>query len=201
MCDLEDVKTMVLDSIDSNLISVKLAAVNNEVRFAILEVLRDFQKKNQVSPRLFKNDPLYSREINAVLLENYNIDITPQMLGQHLKQLMNADLIEELIIKKIQILQHFIFTDPIHVFNIRQDFFWTGYFIHIFYALQQCTFSICHTDPRTVFYVFDSLCKFRMHIVICITIKLETLKWRLGSNVNLKKDLVSNAIVFHCRMV
>lgn len=100
MCDLEDVKTMVFDSIDSNLISVKLAAVNNEVRFAILEILRDFQKKNQVSPGLFKNEPLYSREINAVLLENYNIDITPQMLGQHLKQLMNADLIEELIIKK-----------------------------------------------------------------------------------------------------
>ena len=100
MCDLEDVKTMVFDSIDSNLISVKLAAVNNEVRFSILEILRDFQKKNQVSPGLFKTDPLYSREINTILLENYNIDITPQMLGQHLKQMMKADLIEELIIKK-----------------------------------------------------------------------------------------------------
>ena len=94
MCDLEDVKTMVFDSIDSNLISVKLAAVNNEVRFSILEILRDFQKKNQVSPGLFKTDPLYSREINTILLENYNIDITPQMLGQHLKQMMKADLIE-----------------------------------------------------------------------------------------------------------
>ena len=43
----------------------------------------------------FKNDPLYSREINTFLLNNYNISITPQMLGQHLKQLLEADLIKE----------------------------------------------------------------------------------------------------------
>ena len=48
----------------------------------------------------FKKDPLYSREINNILLNNYNINITPQMLGQHLKQLIDADLIEEVIVKK-----------------------------------------------------------------------------------------------------
>ena len=100
MYDLEKVKTMVFDSLDSNLISVKLAAVNNEVRFSILEILRDFQKKNQLDDKSFKSDPLYSREINSILLNNYNIDITTQMLGQHLKQLLEADLIEECVVKK-----------------------------------------------------------------------------------------------------
>lgn len=96
MCDLEKVKTIVLDSFDSNLVSNKLAAVNNNVRFYILEILRDFQKKNKIN----NDDPLYSREINGILLNNYNIDITPQMLGQHLKQLLDAGLIEEIIVKK-----------------------------------------------------------------------------------------------------
>ena len=76
MSDLEKVKTMVIDSLDSNLISVKLAAVNNEVRFAILEILRDFQKRNQIEKGIFKSDPLYSREINSILLNNYNINIS-----------------------------------------------------------------------------------------------------------------------------
>ena len=100
MSDLEKVKTMVIDSLDSNLISVKLAAVNNEVRFAILEILRDFQKRNQIEKGIFKSDPLYSREINSILLNNYNINITPQMLVQHIKQLIEADFVEECIVKK-----------------------------------------------------------------------------------------------------
>lgn len=138
MCDLEDVKTMVFDSIDSNLISVKLAAVNNEVRFAILEILRDFQKKNQVSPGLFKSDPLYSREINAVLLENYNIDITPQMLGQHLKQLMNADLIEELIIKKE--VPNKIGLRTVKAYILKEDAF-----KDLFLEITFCQMSSCHS--------------------------------------------------------
>jgi DNA-binding transcriptional ArsR family regulator len=99
MNDLEAMKTVVMNLSDSNLISVKLAAVNNEVRFSILEILRDFQKTNKEND-LFKKDPLYSREINNILLNNYNINITPQMLGQHLKQLVEAGLIEEIIVKK-----------------------------------------------------------------------------------------------------
>ena len=89
MSDLEMENTVILDSYDSNIISVKLAAVNNKVRFAILEILRDFKKK-----------PLYSREINSILLNKYNIDISVQMLGQHIKQLTEAGLIEEVRIKK-----------------------------------------------------------------------------------------------------
>lgn len=89
MSDSEMENTVVLDSYDSNIISVKLAAVNNKVRFSILEILRDFKKK-----------PLYSREINSILLNKYNIDISVQMLGQHLKQLIDADLIEEVSVKK-----------------------------------------------------------------------------------------------------
>lgn len=97
MCDF---KTEIIDSSDSNVISIKLAAVNNDVRFAILEILRDFQKVNMNKDKTFKKDPLYSREINNFLLNNYNIEITTQMLGQHLKQLVEAGLIEEIQIKK-----------------------------------------------------------------------------------------------------
>lgn len=94
MSDLETIKTTILDLSDENPISTKLAAVNNEVRFSILEILRDFQKNNG------DKDPLYSREINGILLNNYNIDITPQMLGQHLKQLVQSGLIDEVVVKK-----------------------------------------------------------------------------------------------------
>ena len=80
---------------DCNLLSTKLSALNNEVRFTILKILRDYERING-----FKNkDPLYSREINA-LLTNFNINITPQMLGQHLKILIEAGLLEEVRVKK-----------------------------------------------------------------------------------------------------
>ncbi len=100
MGDLETINTIVVDEDDSNLISSKLVAINNDVRFSILEILRDFQKLNVNEDNTFKKDPLYSREINNILLNNYNINITPQMLGQHLKQLLKADLIEEIVIKR-----------------------------------------------------------------------------------------------------
>lgn len=115
MCDLDKVKTIVLDSMNSNPVSVKLAAVNNNVRFYILEILRDFQKRN-------KNlDPLYSREINAILLNNYNIDITPQMLGQHLRQLLDAGLIEELVVKKE--VPNKIGLRSVKAYNLKEDAF------------------------------------------------------------------------------
>ena len=98
MQDFETNKTVIVD--DSDLISTKLAAVNNEVRFSILEILRDFQKLNAKDDSTFKRDPLYSREINSILLNNYNINISPQMLGQHLKQLLEAEFIEEVAVKK-----------------------------------------------------------------------------------------------------
>ncbi|MBQ7928071.1 MAG: FHA domain-containing protein [Methanobrevibacter sp.] len=96
MFDSDIDKTVIIDSESSDLISQKLAAVNNKVRFSILEILRDNQKYNQSQ----STDPLYSREINSILLKNYNIEITPQMLGQHMKQLMNANLVCEVEIKK-----------------------------------------------------------------------------------------------------
>ena len=92
--------TEIVDFSDSNLLSTKLAAINNQVRFNILEILRDFQKANMNKDDSLKKDPLYSREINEILLKNYNVNITPQMLGQHLKQLAEADLIEEVPLKK-----------------------------------------------------------------------------------------------------
>lgn len=81
------------------IISDKISAVNNKVRFSILEILSEIERINQ-SGNVTKKGPLYSREINLILLEEYNIDITPQMLGQHLKQLENAGLIEEIYVKK-----------------------------------------------------------------------------------------------------
>lgn len=93
-------KTVVIDVDDLGMISTKLAAVNSEVRLSILEILRDFQKLNASKDDTFKKDPLYSREINSILLNNYNINISPQMLGQHLKQLAEANFIEEVAVKK-----------------------------------------------------------------------------------------------------
>ena len=100
MSDLKTVKTVILDASDSEILSTKLAAVNNDVRFSILEILRDFEKGNKLEDGTFKKEPLYSREINTILLNNYNINITTQMLGQHLKQLSEAELIEETVVKK-----------------------------------------------------------------------------------------------------
>lgn len=96
MSDSDINKTVVLDSEESDLISEKLSAVNNKVRFSILEILRDNQKFSKSNPK----DPLYSREINSILLNNYNIKITTQMLGQHIKQLIKANLVKEIEIKK-----------------------------------------------------------------------------------------------------
>ena len=95
MGDLKTVKTVILNESDSDILSTKLAAVNNNVRFSILEILRDFEKVNKTKEGFFKKEPLYSREINSILLNNYNISITTQMLGQHLKQLREAELIED----------------------------------------------------------------------------------------------------------
>lgn len=100
MSDFDSIRTEVVDLNDLDLISVKLAAVNNPARFSILEILRDFQTTYSDENNNLKKDPLYSREINSYLLNNYNINITPQMLGQHLKQLMQAGLIEEVLVKK-----------------------------------------------------------------------------------------------------
>lgn len=100
MSENENIYTEIIDFEDSNLISVKLAAINNKVRFSILEILRDFQKLNMNKDNSFKKDPYYSREINDILLKKYDINITPQMLGQHIKQLLDADLVEEIPLKK-----------------------------------------------------------------------------------------------------
>lgn len=91
----QEFPTETISDIDINKISAKLAAINNEVRFTILKILLDFERINDGQ----KRDPLYSREIN-VFLTNYNINITPQMLGQHLKILVESDLIEDVIVKK-----------------------------------------------------------------------------------------------------
>ena len=100
MNDFKTVKTEILNELDSDSLSIKLAAVNNKVRFSILEILRDFETVNKKKDGSFKKEPLYSREINSILLNNYNINITAQMLGQHLKQLRQAELIEEINVKK-----------------------------------------------------------------------------------------------------
>ena len=93
--------TKIIDLSDEDPISLKIAAINNNVRFSIVEILKDFQKVNEAEKNtIFEKDPLYSREINTILLNNYNINITQQMLGQHLKQLQNAGIIEEVIVQK-----------------------------------------------------------------------------------------------------
>ena len=89
MSDSELTNTVIIDTFECDIISKKLAAINNKVRFSILEILRDNSK-----------EPLYSREINSILLNKYNISITVQMLGQHLKQLVESELIQEVTVKK-----------------------------------------------------------------------------------------------------
>ena len=83
MSDSELTNTVIIDTFECDIISKKLAAINNKVRFSILEILRDNSK-----------EPLYSREINSILLNKYNISITVQMLGQHLKQLVESESIK-----------------------------------------------------------------------------------------------------------
>ena len=100
MENLESVMTEILDLDDNLAISAKLSAVNNKVRFSILEILRDFHNLYVDDNNNFKKNPYYSREINSILLNNYDINITPQMLGQHIKQLVEADLIEEITVKR-----------------------------------------------------------------------------------------------------
>lgn len=100
MSDSEMETTVILNPEDSDLISEKLSAVNNEARFSILKILRDFDKENKRGIDDYKKEPLYSREINTLLLKDYNINITTQMLGQHMKQLIEAGLVKEWDVKK-----------------------------------------------------------------------------------------------------
>lgn len=88
-------ETEFVGSLELNNIFQKLAAVDNNVRFSILEILRDYQKNADSL-----NDYPYSREINIILKNKYDIVISPQMLGQHMKQLYDAGLIEIIQIKK-----------------------------------------------------------------------------------------------------
>lgn len=98
--NMDELNTVIMDPSDSNLFSTKLAAINNHVRFSILEILRDYHKFYVNDDKTFKKEPYYSREINELLLSNFNIEITTQMLGQHLKQLLDAGLIEEISVKR-----------------------------------------------------------------------------------------------------
>ena len=88
-------QTEILNDNDCKILSSKLAAINNQVRFSILKILRDYQKVNSSKSKT----PLYSREIN-LLLTGFNINITPQMLGQHLKILVEAGILDEVFVKK-----------------------------------------------------------------------------------------------------
>ena len=88
-------QTEILNDNDCKILSSKLAAINNQVRFSILKILRDYQKVNSSKSKT----PLYSREIN-LLLAGFNINITPQMLGQHLKILVEAGILDEVFVKK-----------------------------------------------------------------------------------------------------
>lgn len=117
MSDLKTTNTVILDSFDCDIISKKLAAINNNVRFSILEILRDYKK-----------EPLYSREINSLLLNKYNISISVQMLGQHLKQLVEAELIDEVNIKKEVVNK--IGQRSVNGYVIRNDAF-SGLFLEI----------------------------------------------------------------------
>lgn len=160
MYDSDISKTLILDSEDSYLISEKLAAVNNNVRFSILEILRDNQRYNRTE----SSEPLYSREINSILLKNYNINITPQMLGQHMKQLMSADLVSEIEIKKE--VPNKIGKRTVKAYALKEDAF-DDLFLHVnFLADQLFTFfdlykfnQRFHEDENCVLTVFNGVDK------------------------------------------
>lgn len=94
MKEIENNKELLIKQFEDASKLLKISAIDNNVRFAILEILRDYQKTSD------NQKLLYSRELNTLLLKKYQISITPQMLGQHLKQMVNANLLEEKIIKK-----------------------------------------------------------------------------------------------------
>lgn len=87
--------TEIIGRENQKVLSSKLASINNEVRFSILKILRDYQRVHNYKTK----EPLYSREIN-LMLANYNINITPQMLGQHLKILVEAGILKEVVVKR-----------------------------------------------------------------------------------------------------
>lgn len=91
----QEFKTEILMDNECKILSSKSAAINNDVRFSILKILRDYDKVKSNKSK----SPLYSREINF-LLTGYNINITPQMLGQHLKILVESGILGEVIVKK-----------------------------------------------------------------------------------------------------
>ena len=105
----------ILELFKDNSKELKLSAINNKVRYAILEILREFENKNPSQKQL------YSREINSYLLDDYSINITPQMLGQHLKQLVDAKLIEENTIKKE--VPNKIGKRSVNGYNLKEDAF------------------------------------------------------------------------------
>lgn len=78
------------------LLSSQISAIDNKVRFSIMSILSDIEHVDKKDKQNF----LYSREINNILCEYFDIDISIQMLGQHLKQLENAGWIKSAMIKK-----------------------------------------------------------------------------------------------------
>lgn len=66
--DDKTIETMIIDLSDSNSISKKIAAVNNNVRFSILEILRDFQRKTMIKTVYSKRIPCIQEKLTAYYL-------------------------------------------------------------------------------------------------------------------------------------
>ncbi|RAP54716.1 MAG: hypothetical protein BZ137_00780 [Methanosphaera sp. rholeuAM130] len=83
-----------MDDKDMDLIT-KISALNNSTRFIILKLLKNEEQNYNGDKEDVKNYALNIRTLNNMLIRDYNIDITVQMLGQHLKVLKESGLIEQ----------------------------------------------------------------------------------------------------------
>ena len=104
------------DDFDSSI--QKLSALNNRTRFSILKILLENEKNNEGTD--FQENPYYARDIKEKLSNDYDINVSIQRVGQHLRLLLNAGLVEVIEIPGIK---HKGLLIPFKAYVLRKDGF------------------------------------------------------------------------------
>ena len=73
----------------------KFFAMRHETRLAMLKLIRDSEQNYQGDPNDVENYAWTNGKLKDKLLEDYDIDIGDQLMGQHIKILVEAGLIEK----------------------------------------------------------------------------------------------------------
>ena len=86
--------TTEMDEDELNVLN-KFFAMRHETRLAMLKLIRDSEQNYQGDPNDVENYALTIRKLRDKLLEEHNINISNQLLGQHIKIVVEAGLIEK----------------------------------------------------------------------------------------------------------